>query len=258
MYTQNAELTVRLHAAPTAWWPPHKAALRKLLPILQQEPDTSALYNMAAFCESKGRATAAPVFRDDTEQQALVELMAILPRPVGDVANRVVTVHGDLWDANIVRASAVGGEEGILRCTDLESTSVCGAVQDLVHVAEAELIEAYLRGVTGRDPSADEVDALLFEARLARHIHFEILRDIFMINGDATPKPAGSFIPHARQLAAVTDAVRASPGLRRYALRECPIVWGSLGCWLDQARVRTLLLETKLADHVRVKLAEIV
>ena len=233
MCAQNAELTVRLHAAPTAWWPPHQAALRKLLPILHQEPDTSALYNMAAFCESKDRATgnqAAPVFCDATEQQKLVELMAILPRPVGDVANRVVNVHGDLWDANIVRAPAAGGEEGILQLMDLESTSVCGAVQDLVHVAEPEFIEGYLRGVTGRDPLADEVDALLFEARLAKHIHFDILRDIFMINGDEKAELPGSSIPHARLLAAVADAVRASAGLRRYVVRECE---DETWCWWD-------------------------
>jgi hypothetical protein len=224
MCAQNAELTVRLHAAPTAWWPPHQAALRKLLPILHQEPDTSALYTVAAFSDSKGRATgnqAAPVFCDSAEQQKLAELMAILPRPEGDVANRVVNVHGDLWDGNIVRAPAAGGEDAILQLMDLESTSVCGAVQDLIHVPEPELIEGYLRGVTGRDPSADEVDALLFEARLAHHIHFDILRGIFMINGgQAAAELPGSFIPHARRLAAVANSVRASAGLRRYVVRR--------------------------------------
>ena len=225
---QTAELAVRLHATPTAWWPPHRAALRKLLPILCQEPDTSVLYLMAAFSDSKGVATgsqAAPVFRDDDEQQKLVELMAILPRPAGDIANRVVNVHGDLWDANIVRAPApgAGGEEGVLQVMDLESTSVCGAVQDLANNTDLEFIEGYLRGVTGRDPSADEVDALCFEARLANNIHFDVLRCIFMINGDCVAAdPPGSFIPHARRLAAVADAVRASPGLRRHAILTAP------------------------------------
>lgn len=227
MCAQNAGLAARLHAAPTAWWPPHKDALRALLPALLQEPDSSPLYTLAAFAAQKGNR-AAPVFADPRERRDLASLMAALPRPEGEAANRVVNVHGDLWDGNIL---AGGG--GALVVTDLESAAVCGAVQDLAFTPEPEMIEAYLRGVAGRDPSAEEVAALLFEARLANHIHFEVLRGVFMINGNrgSTPpaEPAGVFVEHARELAAVADAVRGSAKLRRRVLDIKAQAW----CYWD-------------------------
>ena len=82
----------RLHAAPTDWWrPPFKHALRELLPLLNGEPDASPLYMMAAFCDHKGQSR--PYSAEEHAQ--LAELMAVLPRPVGQLANRLVTVHGE-------------------------------------------------------------------------------------------------------------------------------------------------------------------
>ena len=75
---------------------------------------------------------------------------------------------------------------------------MCGAVQDLIHVSTAPLVETYLRRVLGRQPTEEEVEALLLEARLAEHIHFYIHRPIFFDR-----QPAESFLQHARGLAAV-------------------------------------------------------
>ena len=65
--------------------------LRELLPLLNSEPDSSPLYMMAAFCDHKGRSSPY----SEEEQSQLAELMAVLPRPVGHLANRLVTVHGE-------------------------------------------------------------------------------------------------------------------------------------------------------------------
>ena len=121
---------------------------------------------------------------------------------------------------------------------------MCAAVQDLIHGAEPEVIEGYLRGVTEKDPSADEVDTLTFETLLAAHIHFEILRDIFGINGRQPAAPVESHIPHARQLAAVADAVRASVGLRRYVVQEEHDQW----CQWD---VETLSINFEASETFR-------
>ena len=67
---QNAELTARLHAAPTGWWPPYRDALREQLPLLNGEPDSSPLYMMAAFCDHKGR----PSPYSEQEQAQLAKL----------------------------------------------------------------------------------------------------------------------------------------------------------------------------------------
>lgn len=186
--------------------------MRKMLPLLNDEPDSSPLWMMAAFAEGKDSLSKLAA----EEQAQLAELMAILPRPVGDVANRLVNVHGDLWDANCVEA-----EDGTLKLVDFESTSVCGAVQDLVHVSHPVLVEAYLRETTGQPPTGDACEALLLEARLAEHIHFFMHRDIFGINGERTRTPAGNFVEHARRFAVVVEAVRASKALRRYVVRGC-------------------------------------
>jgi len=183
-----------------------------MLPLLNDEPASSPLWMMAAFAEGKDSLSKLA----EDEQAQLAELMTILPRPVGELANKLVNVHGDLWDANCVES-----DDGTQKLIDFESTSVCGAVQDLVHVSHPVLVEAYLREVTGQQPTADECEAMLFEAHLAGHIHFFMHRDIFGINGEGFPTPAGTFIEHARRLVVVVEAVRASKALRHYVVRGC-------------------------------------
>ena len=99
---------------------------------------------------------------------------------------------GDLWDENTVEETDESGAT-TLKLIDFEATCVCGAVQDLVHVSTAPLVETYLRRVLGRQPTEDEVEALLLEARLAEHIHFYIHRPIFFDR-----QPAESFLQHHR------------------------------------------------------------
>jgi Ser/Thr protein kinase RdoA (MazF antagonist) len=74
--------------------------------------------------------------------------MAVLPRPVGELASKPVSIHGDLWEGNTVLA-----DDGALRLVDFELSCVCGAVYDLVHTCGPALVEAYLRQVTGRWPT---------------------------------------------------------------------------------------------------------
>ena len=214
-FSRFAELTARLHAAPTDWWTPFRDNLSQALPLLNDEPDSSPLWSMAAFAEGKGCLSGLP----EENRAELAELMTILPRPVGDLANKVVNVHGDFWDANIVET-----DDNALKLVDFESTSVCGAIQDLVHVSNTALIEAYLRETTGQQPTEDEFEALVFEARLAEHIHFFILRGIFRLNeenGRDPSVPASNFFEHARRLAVVVEAVRANKALRRHIVRGC-------------------------------------
>jgi len=212
MCAQNAELTARLHAAPTSWWPLHREALRKLLPLLDDEPESSPLWIRAALCEAKGWAVPST----GAEQAQLAQLMSTLPRPMGELANRLVNIHGDLWEGNTVVT-----EDGVLKLMDFELTCVCGAAYDLVHTCGPVLVEVYIRAVTGRQPTKDECEALLLEVRVAEHIHFHILPPIFGDNRENIRMPAGNYIEHARRFAAVVTAVRSSKALRRYVVRGC-------------------------------------
>mmetsp|Transcript_6476 Transcript_6476/g.5668 ORF Transcript_6476/g.5668 Transcript_6476/m.5668 type:complete len:101 (-) Transcript_6476:367-669(-) len=58
-------------------------------------------------------------------------LLKVIPRPQGEYAKRIVTVHGDLHHQNIVQMP-----EGHSVLVDLEGVCVSSAVQDLVHVCE--------------------------------------------------------------------------------------------------------------------------
>ena len=65
--------------------------------------------------------------------------MALLPRPRGEHAERLVCVHGDLWDQNVLRlpAAAAGGESET-RLIDFKQSCLSSAVQDLCHCMCAE------------------------------------------------------------------------------------------------------------------------
>jgi len=61
--------------------------------------------------------------------------MAVLPRPMGEHAERLVVVHGDLWDANVVHMP-----DGSTVLCDFETSVVSSAVQDLAHISEKSLV----------------------------------------------------------------------------------------------------------------------
>ena len=66
-------------------------------------------------------------------------LMALLPRPHGEHAERVVNVHGDLWYTNVVQIA--GGDSVFV---DFEQCCVSSAVQDLREFNNLAMTEAYL------------------------------------------------------------------------------------------------------------------
>ena len=70
---------------------------------------------------------------------------------MGEVANRLVNIHGDLWEGNTVVT-----EDSVLKLMDFEMTCVCGAVYDLVHTCGPVLVEVYLREMMGWQPTEDE------------------------------------------------------------------------------------------------------
>jgi hypothetical protein len=185
-FVDNAGVTARLHCAPTTWFDGHcREVLQDYVPLLKEEPLNSALYVAAAHERSQG------VPKEDMPQtEKLRELMAVLPRPMGEHAERLVVVHGDLWDANVLHMP-----DGSTVLCDFEQSVVSSAVQDLVHVSEKSLVAAYLEAMTGDQQSEEEVYRLLLEARIAEHVHFFVIRALMF---DGKPGDIDELIQHSR------------------------------------------------------------
>ena len=117
-------------------------------------------------------------------------MMTLLPRPMGEHAEKLVNVHGDLWDANILHMP-----DGRTVLCDFEQTVVSSAVQDLIHVSQTPLVAAYLEAMTGVQPSEEEVYRLVLEAKIAEHVHFFVIRALFY---DDKPGNIDELIEHSR------------------------------------------------------------
>ena len=195
-FVDNALVTARLHGAPTTWFDGHcREVLQDYVPLLKEEPLNSALYVAAAHSRSQG----APK-EDMPETEKLRELMAVLPRPMGQHAERLVVVHGDLWDANVLHMP-----DGSTVLCDFEQTVVSSAVQDLVHVPEKSLMAAYLEAMTGDQPSEKEVYSLWLEACIAEHVHFFVIRALTF---DDKPGDIDELIEHSRLFAVFATKLR--------------------------------------------------
>lgn len=197
----NAGVTARLHRVPTTWFVGQcREVLQDYVPLLKEEPLNSALCVAAAHPRPRG------VQKEDMPQtEKPRELMAVLPHPVGEHAERLVVVHGDLWDANILHMP-----DGRTVLCDFEQTIVSSAVQDLVCFCRKPVVAAYLEQMTGAEPSETEVYRLLLEARIAQHIHWYIIRDLFY--GDRPGSPyMDELIEHSRLFGFFATKLRQDP-----------------------------------------------
>ena len=196
-FVGNGILAAKLHAAPTEWFTDHlRARLEEVVPLLREEPLGSALFPIAAGCLCRGatQETLPP-----TEQ--VRRLMALLPRPHGEHAARVVNVHGDLWYTNVVQMA-----DGEAVFIDFEQCCVSSAVQDLREFANLAMTEAYLQAVTGVKPSEEELYALHLEACIASVVS-GWLRDWFW-TGNWPPEKVEEFIARAPAFTALCAELR--------------------------------------------------
>jgi len=154
---------------PTTWFDQFRADIQEKIPVFKDEPLNSAVWVLARP-DMLNNLEQGNIFLPPTEK--LRQLLEAIPRPSGQYAEQLVTVHGDLHHQNIVRMP-----DGDSVVVDLEGVCVSSAVQDLVHVTDRNLVAFYLRSISGgKEPSEEEVDALWLEALIAEHVHFYILR----------------------------------------------------------------------------------
>ena len=164
-YLDIAGVAGCLHCTPTTWFDGHcHEMLQDYVPLLNEEPLNSALFVAAAHQRSRG------ISKEDFLQTGkMSQMMAVLPRPMGEHAERLVVVHGDLLDANVLHMP-----EGSTILFDFETSVVSSAVQDFAHISQESLVAklhvaAYLEAMTGNQPSEEEVYRLLLKARISHH-----------------------------------------------------------------------------------------
>jgi len=207
-YVGNGILAAKLHSAPTEWFTDHlRARLEEVVPLLREEPLGSALFPIAAGCLNRG---ATEETLPPTEQ--VRTLMALLPRPHGEHAARVVNVHGDLWFTNVVQMA--DGEAVLI---DFEQCCVSSAVQDLREFANLAQTEAYLQAVTGVKPSEEELYALNLEAFIASAVN-GWLRDAFWCTGG--PGKVEEMIKRAPAFTALCAELRLDHARAKAALNS--------------------------------------
>ena len=164
LHGDSAKLTAKLHQVQTTWYDQHRATVQEKVPLMKEEPLNSAMWVMVRP-DKLANISLLPADK-------LRQLLAAIPRPSGQYAERMAVVHGDLHHQNIVAMP-----DGRSVVVDLEGVCVSSAVQDLVHVSERDLVAFYLQSMSGQEPSKGEIDALWLEAKIAEHVHMYLLRE---------------------------------------------------------------------------------
>ena len=111
-----ARLTARTHAIDTAWYDDIRRRQCERYPALREAPKGSHIWFYAAFPQH---------FTDQLSEKMLRKWIHAGPAPRTEVGSRLVTTHGDVHQANLVRTC-----EG-LKLVDMEAACVTYAVHDI-------------------------------------------------------------------------------------------------------------------------------
>ena len=161
----------------------------------------------------------------------LRSLMEVLPRPTSEHGTKLVSTHGDIWEANVLKMP-----NGDVLLTDFEQSCVSAAATDLAHGRAGsgpqakEFVEYYLCELLAREPTEAEVYDLMLDAHIASHVHFFILRPIFLEHM-ATSIPdrvaeMSQLIEHTRRFNQFAIALRKDTGVAKMVL-DAGHVWSN-------------------------------
>ncbi|CAE8636228.1 unnamed protein product [Polarella glacialis] len=231
-------LQARMHAVPTTWLTDeHRKILQDLCPLLKEEPLNSALYSSIAYHHARGGLT-----EDLPPTDKLRALMAALPKPEGAHANRLVSVHGDLWHENMLRYN------GELMAIDFESMALRSAASDLgladdgltMTKARTDLQFAYPeKSITEQE----EVFKMYLEGLVGQTINYCILRRFIASRvgyDDAQREKMEKLIEAAPLFAALVEKCRAF----KFSEKK----WEQLPEWLAVRSGAAALDETGLTE----------
>lgn len=195
------------HKSGTKWF--DRKPLEQFFPPLADESRNSSLYPIIAECHLMG-------IKPNVHPAKVKELMESVPRYHCDASAKLVTVHGFYTEDSLLR-SQNGGPSQLV---DFRYTCVSSAVQDLIHAPNMPFLETmaetYYFNMNGFAPRPEELKELLFDALIAEHVHYYILRGVF-IDGRLSVDQA---IQHAKGFTILTSEARSNPNFRDIIFKD--------------------------------------
>lgn len=249
-----ARLAARLHRkVDPQWFAQLRREICEVCPLMKEQADDSPLWVMMR-ADKLGEAKKAAAekkqpttFLHQTRAHAptdedIKRLVALLPKPCGEHASRVVTCHGDLWLANVVKDTR-SGQAALI---DLEGVCVSYAATDFAQfgnergVAQVYLEEWMLMESGGTDekvsvkkPTEDEIDKFWFEVLVASHVQCSILRPTCW-HGELSATSMRDELAHAERFLAYVEKLRADWDLALRIVRKAAEAAEKPGGDMDQ------------------------
>ena len=109
-------------------------------------------------------------------------------------------------------------------------------------MCERDLVAFYLQNMIGQEPSEEEIDALFLEAKIAEHVHFYLLREIFWQDfwdealkwsPEAEATRMDMYIEHATRFSSLVKKLREDVMLAKEVLTD----WKD---WRDEREAITI------------------
>lgn len=225
-----AKLAARLHKEmPVQWFDKYRSEIRELSPLMKDEADDSAMWNMmrssalAQARKAKGGEKKIPFLNQRRahapSDEDVKQIADLLPRPRGEHASRVVTVHGDLWGANVVKDNRSG--ETVL--IDLEGVIVSHAATEMAQFKSREICKVYLEELmkdTDSVPTEEDIESFWLEVMVAGYVQTDILRPTCWEDSEWDEKSTDKMIAHVRRFSLYVEKLHNDRELRQQAFRK--------------------------------------
>eukprot|EP00756_Hemistasia_phaeocysticola_P034896 Hpha_TRINITY_DN16549_c0_g1::TRINITY_DN16549_c0_g1_i2::g.136371::m.136371 len=224
-----ARLLARLHKkVPVQWFDKYRGEIRELCPPMKDEADDSALWvmtRMAALAQARlaAKAEGTPFMNQERphapSNEDVKRIADLLPRPRGEHASRVVTCHGDLWGANVVKDKRSG--QALL--IDLEGVTVSYAATEFAQFRSRGVCRIYLEKLmedTGSVPTEEDIDRFWLEVIIAGYVQVDILRPTCWEDSEWDETSTSKMIAHVQRFSLYVEKMRNDWELCQQVLRK--------------------------------------
>jgi hypothetical protein len=229
---EMAKVAARLHKKiPVQWFDKYRREIRELCPLMKDEAEDSAMWVMmrtGALTQARLAATGGggTPFLNQKRAHApsdedVKRIADLLPRPRGEHASRVVTCHGDLWAANVVKDKRSGQTVLI----DLEGVVVSYAATDFTQFASRGICRIYLETLmeeedTGSVPTEADIDRFWLEVLIAGYVQRDILRPTCWEDSEWNETSTSEMIAHVQRFSLYVEKIRSDSELCQQVLRK--------------------------------------
>ena len=262
-----ARLLARMHnKVPVQWFDKYRRELVELCPVMQDAAADSPLWGMIARpdklvqvrlaaakagVEGNSAANQKKFLHQKAEHSPTNEdvkrIAALLPKPRGEHASRVVTCHGDLWAANVVKQS--NGQAVLI---DLEGVCVSYAATEFAQFIcvpdGRDICRIYLEALLELEEGSgspgvteEDVDKFWFEVLIAGEVITDILRPgLWSIEAGHEESSTADIIARAERFSAYVEKLRCDWDLTLQILRKAAAA-SDMGSWSSNENMDSVL-----------------